>query len=192
MSRRINTMDENIHTPDPATGAAPAGPAEASSAAGEAPAGPSLEERLAAAEALAARNHESYLRALAESENIRRRSQEDIAKAHKFAVEAFAGELLPVKDSLEASLTAANLTLESLRSGVELTLRQLQAAFEKSSVREVNPVGEKFDPNRHQAISAVASDQAPNTVLNVLQKGYTLFDRTLRPALVTVAKAQDS
>ena len=152
----------------------------------------SLEERLAATEALANQHHQSYLRALAEGENIRRRAQEDIAKAHKFALEGFAGELLPVKDSLEASLAAEGASLQSLRSGVELTLRQLGAALERASVREINPVGQKFDPNRHQAISSVASDQEPNTVVTVLQKGYTLADRTIRPALVAVAKANDA
>jgi len=153
---------------------------------------PSLEERLAAAEALAAQNQDAHLRARAEGENIRRRAQEDIAKAHKFAVESFASQLLAVKDSLEATLNAANASPETLRSGVELTLRQLSAAFEKSNLREIHPLGEKFDPHRHQAISAVPSDQEPNTVVTVLQKGYALSDRIIRPALVTVAKAPDS
>jgi len=155
-------------------------------------AAPSVEDRLAAAEALATRHYDAYLRARAEGENIRRRAQDDIAKAHKYAVEGLASQLLGVKDSLEATLNASGASLETLRSGVELTLRQLSAAFEKSGLREVNPVGEKFDPHRHQAISAVPAEQEPNTVVSVLQKGYLLADRTLRPALVTVAKAGDS
>jgi molecular chaperone GrpE len=153
---------------------------------------PSLEGRLAAAEALASQHYDTYLRARAEGENIRRRAQEDIVRAHKFAIESFALELLGVKDSLEATLNAANVSPETLRSGVELTLRQLNAAFDKVNLREINPIGEKFDPHRHQAISAVPSDQEPNTVVTVLQKGYALADRTIRPALVTVAKAGDS
>jgi molecular chaperone GrpE len=153
---------------------------------------PSLEERLAAAEALATQHYEAYLRSRADAENMRRRAQEDVARAHKFALESFAGELLPVKDSLEATLSVSNASLESLRSGVELTLKQLTAAFEKANLREINPVGEKFDPHRHQAISSVPADQEPNTVVTVLQKGYSLAERTIRPALVTVAKTKDS
>ena len=153
---------------------------------------PSLEERLAAAEALASQNYDAYLRARAEGENMRRRAQDDIVKAHKFALEAFASELLPVKDGLEATLGASNASLETLRDGVQLTLRQLTAAFEKSNLREINPIGQKFDPHKHQAISTVPSDQEPNTVVSVLQKGYSLADRTIRPALVTVAKGKDS
>jgi len=114
--------------------------------------------------------------------------QEDIAKAAKFAIDRFARELLAVKDSLEAALGIETASVESLRSGTELTLRQLVSAFEKSALTEVNPIGEKFDPHRHQAISVVESEQEPNTVVTVLQKGYLLADRVLRPALVIVAK----
>lgn len=151
---------------------------------------PSLEETLRQAEQKAEEHHDAWLRAKAETENVRRRAQDDIAKASKYAVERFAGELLAVKDSLEAALTAEAMTVDSLRSGTELTLKQLSAAFEKSSLSEVNPVGEKFDPHRHQAISMVEADQEPNTVVTVLQKGYLLVDRVLRPALVVVAKAK--
>jgi molecular chaperone GrpE len=132
--------------------------------------------------------HDAWLRAKAETENVRRRAQEDIAKAAKFAIDRFARELLAVKDSLEAALAIETASVESLRSGTELTLRQLVAAFEKSALTEVNPLGEKFDPHRHQAISVVESEQEPNTVVTVLQKGYLLADRVLRPALVIVAK----
>ena len=130
----------------------------------------------------------AWLRAKAETENVRRRAQEDIAKAAKFAVERFAGELLAVKDSLEAALAAENPSTESLKAGSELTLKQLVAAFEKSGLKEINPAGEKFDPNFHQAISMIESEQEPNTVVTVLQKGYLIAERVLRPALVIVAK----
>ena len=150
------------------------------------------EERLAQAEQKAQENHDAWLRAKAEAENARKRAQEDISKAHKFAVESLASELLPVRDSLEAALAVESATLETYRSGVELTLRQLVAVFEKSHLREINPVGEKFDPHRYQAISMLPSDQEANTVINVLQKGYLLHDRVVRPALVTVSKAKDA
>ncbi len=138
----------------------------------------------------AAEHYDAWLRAKAEGENIRRRAQEDIAKAHKFAVEKFAGELLPVKDSLEAALAAQEQTVESFRSGVELTLKQLVAAFEKNALIEVNPAGEKFDPHKHQAIGMVDSEQEANTVVTVLQKGYLIAERMLRPALVMVARGK--
>jgi molecular chaperone GrpE len=154
---------------------------------------PSLEDLLKAAELKAAEHHDAWLRAKAEGENIRRRAQEDIAKAGKFAVERFSTELLGVKDSLEAALASDNQSAEHLKEGVELTLRQLAAAFEKSSLAEINPLGQKFDPHQHQAISQIeAPDPATeaNTVLNVLQKGYALHGRIIRPALVVVSKAK--
>jgi len=149
---------------------------------------PSLEESLRQAELNAEEHHDAWLRAKAETENIRRRAQEDISKASKFAVERFAGELLAVKDSLEAALGAETPSVESLKSGTELTLKQLVAAFEKSGLKDINPMGEKFDPHFHQAISMIDAEQEANTVVNVLQKGYLLADRVLRPALVIVAK----
>jgi len=152
---------------------------------------PSLEDMIRQAELKAEEHHDAWLRAKAETENVRRRAQEDIAKASKFAVERFAGELLAVKDSLEAALAAEASSAEAMRAGTELTLKQLVAAFEKSKLTEVNPVGEKFDPHFHQAISMVEANQEPNTVVTVLQKGYLLADRVLRPALVMVAKAKD-
>lgn len=151
---------------------------------------PSIEEQFKALELKAAEHYDAWLRAKAEGENIRRRAQEDISKAHKFAVEKFAGELLAVKDSLEAALAVQEQTVESFKSGVELTLKQLVAAFEKNALNEVNPVGEKFDPHKHQAIGMVDSEQEANTVVTVLQKGYTIAERTLRPALVMVAKGK--
>jgi molecular chaperone GrpE len=153
---------------------------------------PSLEQQLRQAELAAQEHHDAWLRAKAEADNIRKRAQGEIASAHKFAVENFASELLAVKDSLEAALATDNAAAESLKSGVELTLKQLDSVFGKFSLSEINPAGEKFDPHRHQAISAIESDDAePNTVLQVLQKGYLLHERVIRPALVTVAKQRE-
>lgn len=149
-----------------------------------------LEGKATAAAADAEKLREEWLRARAETENVRRRAQEDVAKAHRFGIEGFAGALLPVKDSLDAALTVENSSIESFKEGVELTARQLAAVLEKFAIREVNPVGEKFDPHRHEAISQVESDAEPNTVVSVLQKGYLLHDRVLRPALVSVARAR--
>jgi molecular chaperone GrpE len=149
----------------------------------------SPEERIAELEVQIVEAHAAVLYAKAEGENIRRRAMDDIDKARKFALERFSGEILSVKDSLEAALNVGSASLESYKNGVELTLKQLGAVFEKFNLAEINPVGEKFDANKHQAISAMESDAEPNTVISVLQKGYTLNDRVLRPALVTVAKA---
>jgi molecular chaperone GrpE len=152
---------------------------------------PSLEESLRQAELKASEHHDAWLRAKAETENVRRRAAEDVEKARKFAVDRIAGELLAVKDSLEAALTTGDkATLETVLSGVEITLKQLSGVFEKNNIVEVNPLGAKFDPNAHQAIGMVDSDQEPNTVAQVLQKGYLLNERVLRPALVMVAKAK--
>jgi molecular chaperone GrpE len=153
---------------------------------------PSIEELLRQAELKAEEHHDAYLRARAETDNIRKRAQLDVQNAHKFGVESFANALLPVKDSLEAALAAPNNTVETLRGGVELTLKQLATAFEKFSLSEINPIGQKFDPHRHQAMSMVEADAEPNTVVQVLQKGYALYDRVVRPALVCVAKAKDA
>lgn len=151
---------------------------------------PGPDELLRAAEQKAVELNDAWLRAKAETENLRRRAQEDIAKAHKYAAEKFAAEMLPVKDSLEAALSTENVTVDNLRSGVELTLRQLVSAFEKSGLAEINPLGEKFDPHRHQAISTVEDEGEANRVLQVLQKGYALNERIIRPALVIVSKAR--
>ena len=151
---------------------------------------PSLEEMLKQAELKAQEHYDAWMYAKAESENIRRRAQEDIGKAQKFAVERFSNEMLAVKDSLEAGLTVETATVESFKSGMELTHKQLCSVFEKFNIREINPLGEKFDAHRHQAIGMVESEQEPNTVVSVMQKGYQLHDRVLRPALVMVAKAK--
>ena len=148
-----------------------------------------LEKSLAEAALEAEKTREDWLRAKAEMENVRRRATEDVAKAHRFGVEAFAAALLAVKDSVDAALTVENTSIESFKEGVELTARQLASVFEKFAIREINPQGERFDPHRHQAISQVESDKEPNTIVTVLQKGYLLHDRVLRPALVVVSKA---
>lgn len=171
--------------------------------AGEAPSPEELEAAQAANEfdaltiaqaevaTLQAKNTEladSFLRAKAEAENARRRAEDEIAKARKFAVESFAESLLPVTDSLEASLTIKDVTPEQLREGSEATLKQLKSALERNKVIEINPApASKFDPHQHQAISMVPAEQEANTVVSVLQKGYLIADRVLRPALVTVA-----
>jgi molecular chaperone GrpE len=144
-----------------------------------------LEEKLAEAEA-------QVLYVKAEGENIRKRSIEDIDKARKFALERFSGELLSVKDSLDAALTVENANLESYKNGVELTQKQLINVFEKFGINEINALGEKFDPNQHQAISMVESEEEPNKILTVLQKGYLLNERVIRPALVTVSKTKNT
>ncbi|NOT67712.1 MAG: nucleotide exchange factor GrpE [Methylophilaceae bacterium] len=151
---------------------------------------PSLEELLQLAERKAQEHYDAWMYAKAESENIRRRAADDTDKARKFALERFSTELLAVKDSLEAALNVGVATIESYKDGVELTLKQLGSVFEKFNLAEINPVGEKFDAHKHQAISMVDAPAGtePNTVISVLQKGYTLNDRVLRPALVMVAK----
>ena len=149
-----------------------------------------LEAKLTAATAEAEKLREEWLRARADTENVRRRGAEDVLKAQKFGIEGFASALLAVKDSLDAAMTVENTSIESFKEGVELTVRQLEAVFDKFAIKVINPQGEKFDPHRHQAISQVESDQEPNTVVSVLQKGYLLYDRVLRPALVMVAKAK--
>jgi molecular chaperone GrpE len=142
---------------------------------------------LAELKAKSAELADQYLRAKAEAENARRRAEEEISKARKFAVESFAESLLPVTDSLEAGLTIKDATPEQIREGAQATLRQLVAALERNKVIAINPAaGAKFDPHQHQAISVVPAEQEANTVVSVLQKGYSIADRVLRPALVTV------
>ena len=143
---------------------------------------------LALAQAKGADMADQYLRAKADAENARRRAEDEVSKARKFAVEGFADSLLPVLDSLEAGLNAKDVTLEVIREGAQATLRQLLAALERNKVIAVNPApGSKFDPTQHQAISVVPSDHEANSVVTVLQKGYLISERVLRPALVTVS-----
>ncbi|MDR1311803.1 MAG: nucleotide exchange factor GrpE [Burkholderiaceae bacterium] len=151
----------------------------------------SLEDQLAEAEQKRVAMQDALLRAKAEMENVRRRAQEEVSKAHKFAVESFAESLLPVKDSLETTLKLEAPSLESIREGVEMTLRQLTQVFEKNKITAIVPEkGEKLDPMKHQAISTAPADQEPNTVVHVLQKGYLLADRLVRPAIVIVSAAK--
>ena len=153
---------------------------------------PDAEQSLKAAGLQAAEYHDAWLRTKAEVENTRRRAQADVAKAGKFAVEKFAEAMLPVKDSLEATLIAESATLESLKAGVELTLKQLVAGLQGAGITEEDPQGSRFDPHRHQAISTLESDGDPNRVISVLQKGYMLHERVLRPALVIVSRAKEA
>ena len=148
-------------------------------------------DALAKAQAEAAEMRDAWLRARAETENVRRQAQIDISKAHKYATEKFAEDLLPVKDALEQALaTDESVPAQTLREGSDLTLKALNAAFGRAAIREVNPIGQKFDPHLHQAMSVVDSDLPPNSVVTVYQKGYLLNDRVLRPALVTVSKSR--
>ena len=146
-----------------------------------------LQAQLAELQAKTAEIGEQYLRAQAEMQNTRRRADEEISKARKYAVESFAESMLPVADSLEASLLVKDAAPEVIREGAEATLRQLRSALERNKVIEINPeAGTRFDPHRHQAISVVPAEQEANTVVSVLQKGYSIAERVLRPALVTV------
>ncbi|WP_280150426.1 nucleotide exchange factor GrpE [Piscinibacter sp. XHJ-5] len=183
MTTAHNTQ-ENAITPDAGQ---PQGDTQAAAAAAPA-AQPDTQQKLNELEAKHAEVADAYLRAKAESENTRRRAEEEIAKARKFAVESFAESLLPVKDSLEAAISIPAATPEQMLQGVHATLRQLSQALERNKVVEISPAaGTRFDPHQHQAISMVPAEQEANTVVAVLQKGYLIADRVLRPALVTVA-----
>jgi len=154
-------------------------------------AAPDASSQLSKAEAEAAEFKDAWLRAKAETDNVRKQGQNDVAKAYKYAIERFAQELLTVKDALELTLATPSATIQTLHDGVELTLKNLQAAFDKAQLSEINPLNEKYDPHRHQAMTMLESDQPPGTVVQVFQKGYLLNDRVLRPALVAVAKARE-
>src|SRR5690349_16242981 len=152
--------------------------------------GKPLEQQLAEAQAQAAQNRDAMLRALADAENARKRFQAEAASSQKYAVERFAESLLPVMDSLEATLANKDASPEALHDGVELTRRHVSQALEKAPITSISPsAGELFHPHRHQSMAAIESDSEPNTVVATMQKGYQLHDRILRPALVTVAKA---
>ncbi len=192
------SADPNPTSPAPETpatdGVTPLNPGPAPADAGAAPGlPPSFDTLLAAAEAKAAEHYELYVRARAEMDNIRKRAQEDVAKAHKYSIEGFAESLLPVRDSLEMALKVDTPTVEALKEGVEATLQLMASVFEKNKLLVIDPAGEKFDPNRHQAISMVPAGAVnppvpANHVVTVLQKGYLINDRVLRPALVTVSQ----
>lgn len=153
---------------------------------------PSLEQLLKKAELDAAEHYDAWLRAKAEGENIRKRAQIDVTNAHKYAIENFSTELLSVMDSLEAALAVENANVGNFKSGMELTLKQLTATFAKFNIRQLDPQGEKFDPHLHQAMCMVESELPHNTVVQVMQKGYVLNDRVIRPALVSVSKGKES
>ncbi len=185
--------DQNTNTPENTADAAPQNSENlaAAMATHEADALAKAQADLATLQAKSAELADQYLRAKAESENARRRADDEISKARKFALESFAESLLPVADSLEAGLVIKDATIEQIREGAQATLRQLLAALERNKVIAINPApGTKFDPHLHQAISVVPSDHEANTVVSVLQKGYSIAERTLRPALVTVAAAK--
>jgi molecular chaperone GrpE len=152
---------------------------------------PDIAQLLRKAEDEAAGLKDAWLRARADVENVRKQAQNDVARAHKYAIEKFAEELLPVKDALEAALVSGSGGPPALQAGVELTLKQLAAAFEKAQIVEIDPLGEKFDPHRHQAMAVIDSGEPANTVVQVFQKGYLLNDRVLRPAMVAVARSRE-
>ena len=181
----LHTMDENQDRNQPAADAASNGAATPQS---DSAAEPNLEAQWAELQARNSEMSDAYLRAKAEAENTRRRADEEVSKARKFAIESFADSLLPVKDSLEAAIALPGATVEQVLEGVHATLRQLNAALERNKVLVIAPpAGTKFDPHQHQAISVVPADNEAGTVVAVLQKGYLIADRVLRPALVTVA-----
>jgi molecular chaperone GrpE len=152
---------------------------------------PDLGTLLRKAEDEAAELRDAWLRARADVENIRRQAANDVARAHRYAIERFAGDLLQVKDALESTLAAVNASPDALRAGDELTLKQLAAAFDKAEITAIDPAGAPFDPHQHQAMTTVDVAQPANTVVQVFQKGYRLNDRVLRPALVAVAKPKE-
>ncbi len=183
-------MSQPQHPAESPENAAPASPEEALAAAAvaEADALAALTNEVSELKAKNADLAEQFLRAKAEAQNTQRRAEDEMAKARKFAVEGFADSLLPVLDSLEAGLAVQEATVQQIREGAEATLKQLQSALTRNKVVAIAPAaGEKFDPAQHQAISMVPADQPANTVVAVLQKGYLIADRVLRPALVTVA-----
>jgi molecular chaperone GrpE len=182
---RVSTEPERTDVTAPSTPSAPETVAEAAEPA------PHLASLLKEAEDEAARLKDAWLRAKAEMDNVRKQAQNDVAKAHKYAIERFAQELLTVRDALELTLATPNATTEALKDGVELTLKNLKAAFDREHIVEINPAGEKYDPHRHQAMTLIESNEPPGTVVQVFQKGYLLNDRVLRPALVAVAKARE-
>lgn len=152
----------------------------------------SLEAQLEQAQAKASENWDAYLRAKAEIDNLRRRNTKDLENAHKFGIEKFVTELLPVLDSMALGLAVEDASAESLREGMELTMNILQKMMEKLNIEEIDPLNEKFDPEKHQAMTMQPNaDVEPNTVIAVMQKGYSLNERLIRPAMVMVSKAAE-
>lgn len=165
---------------------------DAAEPAGEEAAAPTYEELLAKIAELEGQIKDEQLRGLANEQNLRRRHQEEITNTHKFAGQKFAAEMLPVKDYLEMALLDQSGNFDALKMGVQMTLNELQKAFDATQIKEINPaVGDKLDPHHHQAMQAVVSEQEANTIVSIMKKGYTLADRVLRPAMVVVAKKED-
>src|SRR5271169_3120789 len=190
-----NNPDQNTRVsaePERTAVAAPSDTPAAGTVAEAAEPAPHLASLLKEAEDEAARLKDAWLRAKAETDNVRKQAQNDVAKAHKYGIERFAQALLTVRDALELALATPSASTEALKDGVELTLKNLKAAFDKEQVVEINPAGEKYDPHRHQAMTLIETSEPPGTVVQVFQKGYLLNDRVLRPALVAVARARES
>jgi molecular chaperone GrpE len=175
---------EEVHSSDESSE-----PASAENPAGN-EADDSLDAQLARAQAKAAENWDHFVRSKAEMDNLRRRNAKDVENAHKYGIEKFANQLLPVVDGMELGLAVEGASAESLREGMELTMKMMQKMMENLGIEEINPINEKFNPEKHQAMSMQPSaDVEPNTVIAVMQKGYLLNDRLLRPAMVMVSKA---
>lgn len=191
--QNLNTDDSTVNEPTPEDMQEPKDDAQSHaevSDSNETEPAQALDQQLEDAQQQAAEYHEKMLRMQAEMENLRKRTERDVSNAHKYAVEKFANELLQVKDSLELGLNADDIDVEKLQEGTELTLKMFNSVFEKFSVEELNPLGESFDPNLHEAMTMQeSSEHEPNTVLTVVQKGYTLHGRLIRPAMVIVSKA---
>ena len=186
--KMVNDSDENAQVSPPFADDAESAP----SGIGESGDALDLPGQLKRAEAEASELRDAWLRAKAETDNARRLAQNDIARAHKYAVERFAQELLAVKDALELTLATPNAKTEALQDGVALTLKNLESAFDKANIVEIDPVNEKYDAHRHQAMTMIESGQPPGMVVQVFQKGYLLNDRVLRPALVAVSKSAEN
>ena len=186
------TTQEQSDTPHPGDASPPTGKGEPDYVAEPGPADPApdIAALLRKAEDEAADLRDAWLRARADTENVRKQSANEVARARKFAIENFAEDLLPVMDALEATLATGGAAPDALTAGVGLTLKQLAAAFDKARIVAVDPVGAKFDPNVHQAMTMVDADLPPNTVAQVFQKGYVLNDRVLRPAMVAVVRSK--
>ena len=183
--RPEEALDEQVQAEE---AAAPEESGDAAAEVAEPP--PSAEERVSALEAEVAKRDDALLRLQAESDNARKRAQRDVENAHKFALERFIAALLPVRDSMEMGLRAVddNTDVAKLREGAELTLKLMADVMAKFNVVQIDPEGEPFNPELHQAMSMVARDDLPpNTVVTVVQKGYTLNDRLVRPAMVMVS-----
>lgn len=189
-----NVKEENTETQEAlaADAAAENDAAATETVEAEAAPEPTVEDLQARIAELEGQLKDAELRGLANEQNLRRRHQEEIAATHKFAGQKFAAEMLPVKDYLEMALLDQSGNFEALKTGVQMTLNELQKAFDATQIKEINPAaGDKLDPHRHQAVQTVVSEQEPNTIVNVMKKGYTLSDRVLRPAMVVVAKKED-